>query len=264
MYPRGALSGVLGIIVDHVSSLMFEGRQSYKESTAGHSLLFTEPSPSYFHYLPVFLFTMNQLIMLAMAVLACLQPTVYAQRSGTTRGNSYIGCNTYTPALGSDTYYAQSSTTTYESGLACSVSHNTPKTADKYQNACSARSGGSFSFFSAANRTCICSQNFPTTNNYGSGNQGACASGSNEVYRLRTTFSQYQSYPCRALSSINLSFTTVNGNINSCYQQCKSFTYAVYLPVSPATLSFKSSVTYLRPAAASIDVHAPMTLLAVD
>jgi hypothetical protein len=218
---------------------------------------FLLPSPS------TFLATMNQLIMLAMAMLACLQPMVYAQRSGTTRGNSYIGCNTYTPALGSDTYYAQDSSTTYDNGLACSVSHNTPKTADKNQNACSARSGGSFSFFSVTNRTCICSQNYPTSTNYGSGNQGACASGSNEVYRLRTTFTQYQSYPCRALSSINLSFTTVNGNINSCYQQCKSFTYAVYLPVSAPTLSSENSLTYLRPATASIDVHAPMTLLAV-
>ena len=197
--------------------------------------------PSYFHSIPIFLANMNQVILLAMAVLACLQPMVYAQRSGVTRGNSYIGCNTYTPALGSDTYYAQSSSTTYESGLACSVSQNTPKIADKYQNACSARSGGSFSYFSSANRTCICSQNFPTSNNYGSGNQGACASGSNEVYRLRTTFTQYQSYPCRPLSSINLSFTTVNGNINTCYQQCKSFTYAVYLPVSVATSSYRAS-----------------------
>jgi hypothetical protein len=81
---------------------------------------------------PVFPITMNQLIMLAMAMLACLQSTVYAQRSGTTRGNSYIGCNTYTPALSSDTYYAQDSSTTYESGLACSVSHDTPEIADEY------------------------------------------------------------------------------------------------------------------------------------
>ena len=181
---------------------------------------------------------MNQIILSAVALLACLQPVVNAQRSGTTRGNVFVGCNAYLPdpATTADTAYPQSASTTYASGLACSVSHNSPGTADKFQNACSARATGSFSYFSASDSTCRCSQNYPTTNNYSSGNQGACAAGTNEVYRLRTTFTQYQSYPCRPLSSLSLTYSTVNGNINSCFQQCKSFTYAAYVPVGAAGL----------------------------
>ena len=181
---------------------------------------------------------MNQIILSAIALLACFQPVVNAQRSGTTRGNVFVGCNAYLPdpATTADTAYPQSASTTYASGLACSVSHNSPDTADRSQNACSARATGSYSFFSVSDSTCRCSQNYPMTDNYSSGNQGQCAAGTNEVYRLRTTFAQYTPYPCRPLSSLSLTYSTVTGNINTCFQQCKSFTYAVYVPVSAAGL----------------------------
>lgn len=174
-------------------------------------------------------------------MLAYFQPMVRAQRSGTTRGNVFVGCSTYVPSIGGDTVYPASATTQYNNGLACSVGvvdFHCPYMLTKNQNACSARPDGSFSYFSQADRTCRCSQNYPTyATYYSSGNQGGCsaADGANEVYRLRTTFTQYQSYPCRPLASIDLTYSNVNGNINSCFQQCKSFSHAVYVPVGYPT-----------------------------
>jgi len=223
-------------MADHIGTSMFTPVPRYKKWTARHAFQFTHPPSPTSIIILAHLSAMNQIILSAIALLACFQPVVNAQRSGTTRGNVFEGCNAYLPAIGGDTAYPQSASTTYASGLACSVSHYSPGTADRSQNACSALATGSFSYFSASDSTCRCSQYFPTTNNYSSGNQGQCAAGTNEVYRLRTTFAQYTAYPCRPLSSLSLTYSTVNGNINSCFQQCKAFTYAVYVPVSAAGL----------------------------
>jgi hypothetical protein len=212
---------------------------------------------------PVFRVTMNQLIMLAMAMLACLQPMVYAQRSGTTRGNSYIGCNTFTPALASDTYYAQDSSTTYASGLACSVSHNNPDIADGIRMHAPLGQAVPSPFSRPPIGPVFVVKTTPRATTTVRGTKV-------HVHPDPTKFTDYELLSpnirvilvepsrrsiCRSRPSMATS-TRVISNVN------RSHMLSIYQHVQPP-LSSRNSLTYLRPAAASIDARAPMTLRVV-
>ena len=112
------------------------------------------------------------------------------------------------------------------------------------QNSCASTSGGgSISYWSTSARTCKCSQTYPTTTDYSFGVPGTCPSNTNELYRMQTTFTAYQNYYCRATSDLTLTYSASGSNINACFQQCKSFTYAIWVPVSFHTTSYHRTCT---------------------
>ena len=60
---------------------------------------------------------------MALAVILTLLPFASAQRTGLTRGQTFMGCNSLWPPIEGATRWSVSASTVYNNGLDCAVSY---------------------------------------------------------------------------------------------------------------------------------------------